>query len=49
MFNNAACKGKTKESWKMDLMPIRALNYFTHKKERSRDKVCVQETEDWRK
>jgi len=31
MSNNAACKGKAKESWKMDLMLIRAVNYFTQK------------------
>jgi hypothetical protein len=34
MYNNAACKGKANESWKMDLMPIRAVNYFTHKNKR---------------
>jgi hypothetical protein len=47
--NNAACKGKAKEEWKTDIMPIRAVNYFIHKNKRCRDEVCVQETEDWRK
>jgi len=40
MSKNAARKGKAKKSWKMDLIPIRAVSYFTQKTG-DKEMMCV--------